>query len=314
MFFFRNARNVIILCYTHTLISHHSLLSRCAHTQSFDGIAILKNSVFKYTSFVMTTEAKKILIISGDEALTKKLPDLLTQAGYESFVTTELVTATTEIERVQPHLVILDFDDRTEDALLLLETLHISPNRRLRQIPVIVGFENGNILEIGRALKMGIKDYFITATFDSDDVMKKVKKCFESAGATLGVSAAKVLMVEDDKFLRELATQKFTKEGLKAISAMDGMQGIMLAEKELPDAILLDILLPGIDGFEVLKRIRANPALKKTPVFMLSNFGQTEDIQKSKDLGADQFLVKADHTLDEIVTMVREHMVKSKVA
>ncbi len=117
---------------------------------------------------------------------------------------------------------------------------------------------------------------------------------------------AKLLIVEDDKFLRELATQKLFKEGLDVSAAMDGEQGIMLAEKVIPDVILLDILLPGIDGSEVLSRIRANAALKATRVVMLSNFGQAEDLEKAKAGGADKFLVKANFTLDEIVAVVRE--------
>ncbi|MDO8520748.1 MAG: response regulator [bacterium] len=117
---------------------------------------------------------------------------------------------------------------------------------------------------------------------------------------------AKLLIIEDDKFLRELATQKLFKEGLDVSAATDGEQGILLAEKGVPDVILLDILLPGIDGFEVLKRVRANPALKQTHVIMLSNFGQNEDLEKAKTLGADKFLVKANFTLDEIVKVVRE--------
>lgn len=116
----------------------------------------------------------------------------------------------------------------------------------------------------------------------------------------------KLLIIEDDKFLRELAVQKLFKEGLDVSAAMDGEQGILLAEKFTPDVVLLDILLPGIDGFEVLKRIRANETLKATRVIMLSNFGQTEDLEKARVLGADKFLVKANYTLDEIIKVVHE--------
>ncbi|OGZ07299.1 MAG: hypothetical protein A3C93_04930 [Candidatus Lloydbacteria bacterium RIFCSPHIGHO2_02_FULL_54_17] len=116
----------------------------------------------------------------------------------------------------------------------------------------------------------------------------------------------KLLIIEDDKFLRELAVQKLIKDGLDVTSAMDGEQGIQSAEKTIPDAILLDILLPGIDGFEVLKRVRANPALANARVIMLSNFGQTEDVEKAKVAGADRFLIKANYTLDEIIAIVRE--------
>jgi len=184
----------------------------------------------------------------------------------------------------------------------------------MAQIPVLIGSENGNLLDISCALKLGAKEYFIKRSSLPADILKKAEKCFGDANGMTNVLSAKVLMVEDDKFLRELAIQKFTKEGMKTIAAMDGEQAVMLAEKELPDIILLDILLPGIDGFEALKRIRANAALLKTPVFMLSNFGQAEDIARAKELGVDQFLVKANYTLDEIVVMVRESLAKVKAS
>ena len=125
-------------------------------------------------------------------------------------------------------------------------------------------------------------------------------------------AVVKVLMIEDDKFLCELAKEQFTKEGFQTICAMEGESGVHLAEKELPDIILLDILLPGLDGFEVLKHIRANPSLKKTRVIMLSNFAREEEREKARQLGADLFLTKAEYTLDKIVGVMREVLTPPK--
>lgn len=122
----------------------------------------------------------------------------------------------------------------------------------------------------------------------------------------------KILLIEDDQFLQALAVQKFTKEGFQTLSAMDGERGIMLAEKEIPDVILLDILLPGIDGFAVLTRMQANPALQSVHVFMLSNYSQPEDVAKAQALGAERFLIKADYTLDQIADMVKESLTVQK--
>ncbi len=258
---------------------------------------------------MITADAKRILIISSDSALVEMLPDLLREVGYEPFTTKEIVTAIVELERVHPHLVILDMDDRAADALLFLETLRTNPSPRIADVPVIIGSEKGNLMEIDRALKLGVKDYFIKSKLEPEEAVAKVKKFFDAGKSALGSPPkAKVLMVEDDKFLRELAVQKFTKDGLEALSAIDGEQGLGIAEKELPDVILLDIMLPSIDGFEALKRIRKNPALNKTHIFMLSNFSQSEDVARAHGLGADAFLVKANFTLDEIADMVKKHL------
>ena len=106
--------------------------------------------------------------------------------------------------------------------------------------------------------------------------------------------------------VRDLAAQKMTKEKLEVSTAVDGEQGLALIEKIIPDVILLDILLPGIDGYEVLRRIRLNPALNNTHIAMLSNFGQREDIERALKGGADHFLVKANYTLDEVVEEVKK--------
>ena len=76
-------------------------------------------------------------------------------------------------------------------------------------------------------------------------------------------------------------------------------------QKLKPDLILLDLLLPGLDGFEVLKRVRANEALKETPVIIFSNLGQKEDIERAKGLGANDFLIKANFTLDDVVVKIK---------
>lgn len=116
---------------------------------------------------------------------------------------------------------------------------------------------------------------------------------------------AKILVVEDDKFLRELIVQKLLKEGYVTAEAIDGEEGLKKIKEEKPDMVLLDIILPGIDGFEVLKRAKEDEETKDIPVIILSNLGQQEDIDKGVELGAKDYLVKAEFTPGEIVEKVR---------
>ncbi len=115
----------------------------------------------------------------------------------------------------------------------------------------------------------------------------------------------KILIVEDDKFLRELISQKLVKEGYDIAEAVDGEEGAKMAPQVKPDLILLDLILPGIDGFEVLSRIKADPQSSAVPVIILSNLGQKEDVERGFKLGATDYMIKAHFTPGEIVEKVR---------
>jgi DNA-binding response OmpR family regulator len=114
-----------------------------------------------------------------------------------------------------------------------------------------------------------------------------------------------ILVVEDDKILRELISQKLEKENYKISAAIDGEEGLKKVKEEKPDIVLLDLILPGIDGFEVLERIKQDPEINKIPVVILSNLGQKEEIEKGLKLGATDYLIKAHFTLSEIVEKVK---------
>lgn len=116
--------------------------------------------------------------------------------------------------------------------------------------------------------------------------------------------AKKVLIVEDDEFLRSLTAKRLEKEGYEVAVAVDGESANGIATANKPDLILLDLLLPGLDGFEVLKRARADEVTKSTPIIVFSNLGQREDIEKAKGLGANDFLIKANFTLDDVIEKI----------
>lgn len=118
----------------------------------------------------------------------------------------------------------------------------------------------------------------------------------------------KILLVEDDRFLRELMSQKIIKMGEDLIVAVDGEEGIKKAKEEKPEIILLDLMLPGIDGFGVLSQIKADPEIADIPVIILSNLGQKEDIDRALNLGATDFLVKAHFTPQEIIDKVDQYL------
>ncbi|MDD5639743.1 MAG: response regulator [Candidatus Paceibacterota bacterium] len=119
---------------------------------------------------------------------------------------------------------------------------------------------------------------------------------------------AKILLIEDDKFLRELMAKKLMNMKYDVAIAVDGEEGLQKIKSEKPDLVLLDLILPGINGFEVLEKAKADPDTVTIPVIILSNLGQGEDIERGLKLGAKDFLVKAHFTPQEIIEKMKTYI------
>ena len=122
----------------------------------------------------------------------------------------------------------------------------------------------------------------------------------------------KTLLIEDDPLLYKVLSQRLKQEKIDVEVAVDGEEALKKAETSKPDLILLDIILPKKSGFEVLAELRKKPGFKKMPVVVLSNLGQEEDIKHMAKLGVQEYLVKADYSLSEMVDKVKEHLSKIK--
>lgn len=122
------------------------------------------------------------------------------------------------------------------------------------------------------------------------------------------LSGYTVMWVEDDQFLSEMISKKLQENGAELVFAGTGEEAMEKLEESKPDILLLDILLPGKSGFEVLEDMKNDEELKDIPVILFSNLGQQEDIDKGYNLGADKFLVKAtvdlNGVVDEIATIL----------
>lgn len=127
----------------------------------------------------------------------------------------------------------------------------------------------------------------------------------------MDIAKKTVLLVEDDEFLRTLAAKRLDKDGYGVAVAVDGDSAFNVAKETKPNLIVLDLLLPGQDGFEVLQKIKSDDSLKAIPVIVFSNLGQKEDIDRANYLGAASFLVKSNFTLDDLLEKVREQLAKN---
>lgn len=116
----------------------------------------------------------------------------------------------------------------------------------------------------------------------------------------MATNSKKILFVEDEEALQRAMGEMLEQKGFNVIRAMDGEIGLALSKKELPDIILLDLILPKKNGFEVLVEIKKDPATKDIPVIVLTNLEGSEDVEKALALGAMTYLVKANYNLSDI--------------
>lgn len=115
----------------------------------------------------------------------------------------------------------------------------------------------------------------------------------------------KVLLVEDDPFIADIYLTKLKETGFSVETAKDGREALEKIKEKKPDLLLLDIVLPGIDGWEILKEVKKNEAWKDIKILILSNLEQKPEIEKGLRLGADKYLVKAHYTPSEVIEEVK---------
>ena len=121
----------------------------------------------------------------------------------------------------------------------------------------------------------------------------------------------KILLIEHDKFLLKLYSDKLNREGFEVSMSITGEEGLGKVAAEKPDLVLLDIILPQKNGFDILSEIKLNSATKNIPVIILTNLGQDSDIKTGFELGAVDYLVKTDFSITKLPEIVRKYLASS---
>ncbi|OGG60472.1 hypothetical protein A2765_00025 [Candidatus Kaiserbacteria bacterium RIFCSPHIGHO2_01_FULL_56_24] len=262
---------------------------------------------------------KKILIIEDDPFLGDVLTQKLQHEGYEITLVQDGAEGLSAISRVKPDLILLDIILPTMSGYEILEKKHADP--LIAPIPTIIVSNSGQPVEITRALALGVHDYLVKAQFDPEEVLSKVRASLgETSGAPSDAPSVvikpavkvgsgklvgkKVMWVEDDVFLNDILAKKLTDEGCIPLNARDGEEALKVLEKETPEVLLLDLVLPGISGFDVLRKMKADERLKGIPVIVFSNLSQASDIEKARQIGAVKHLIKAQMDVSEVVAEI----------
>lgn len=117
-----------------------------------------------------------------------------------------------------------------------------------------------------------------------------------------------ILIVEDDSFVMDIYQTKLVQEGFGITTAANGMEALKILEKEKPNLILLDIIMPYVDGLEVLKKVRSMDQMKDVPIILLTNLSQKEEVDQGMALGANDYLIKSHFTPSEVLEKVNKYL------
>lgn len=251
----------------------------------------------------------KILLIEDDKTLAELLEKKFQASGYEVTVVMDGVKGLASIKEIKPDLVLLDIIIPSLNGYEILEAKRDDP--QIKDIPVIIISNSGQPVELQRAIELGAQDYFIKAQIDPDEILSKVQAIVPATKTDSNVSLMnkKIMLIEDDSFLSDVLTKKLLNEKCNVIHATSGEMALDLIEKEIPDVVLLDIILPGISGFDTLQKIKTNPKSKDVKVIVLSNLSQQDNKDRAKELGAMLFIVKATSTPADIFSTLKSLLV-----
>ncbi len=252
---------------------------------------------------------EKILIIENNVALGERIAKILKEDGYVTFLVNDGAEGLKSIYDILPHLIIMDLTITGEmDAYTVLEKKH--SDVMLSKIPVFLLSNDGNPINMRRVPEGSVADFIATLELDPLNILNRVNIYFKHAEAPVkevenDEKKKKIFWIEDDKLIGSILEKKFIASKFELVHVVNGEEALARLKVFTPDIIVTDLMLPGIDGFEILQKIRMEERFKKTPVMILSNLSKPSDFEKAKLLGASKYLVKAASSLDQIVSEVR---------
>lgn len=260
------------------------------------------------------SKAKKVLIITGNASFGDKIKSELDKSGYEVQLQKEGNEGLKAIYDILPHLVLVDIEVPGLNGYEILKRKN--QEAMLSKIPVFLMSTEGVPINMREVSNGSVQEFIVSVHAEADEVVKKVNGHFgvvpQVAPAPAQSSGKRILWVEDDKLIGNILGKKLSNSGFDLVLAKNGEQAMQELAKQKPDAILIDLLLPGMNGFEILQQIRSNNSFKDVPVMVLSNLSKQSDVERTRILGAQKFMVKATASLDQIIAEVN-NLIKNKV-
>ena len=254
------------------------------------------------------SKKEKILIITGDGTFGEKVVEALKKDHYENvFLVKNGAEGLKNIYDVLPHLILLDVTLPGADGYEILAKKQAE--KMLAKIPVFLLSTQGVPINMRNVSPGSVTEFIIAFHVNPEEVVEKINRQFDYSNRTSQEGAVedgaaikkKVLWVEDDKLIGTILAKKLIAAGFDLFHAKNGDEALKTLKTTLPNAIVVDLILPGMSGFDILQAINLDGRLKMVPKMVLSNLSRPSDIEKAKALGAQKFLVKAATSLDQIV-------------
>ncbi|MCH7605365.1 response regulator [Patescibacteria group bacterium] len=266
----------------------------------------------------MAEKKKFVLLIEDEQTIANLIQLRLEKAGYIVQTEKNGKVALTLIPKLKPDLILLDLMLPGLGGFDIMEAL--SKDHILPDMPIVVISNSGQPVEIERALNLGVRDYLIKVNFSPDEVLEKVNQVI-AAGKTrkekkrtkkLSATPKGILLVEDDLILSDVLERKFMLAKQQVFKALSANEARIILKKEKIDIILLDLVLPDVDGFTFLEELKHEGHTKNIPVIILSNLGQRQEIDRGINAGADDYIVKSNTVPEEILKKVEALLKKGQ--
>ncbi|MDE2040992.1 MAG: response regulator [Patescibacteria group bacterium] len=260
----------------------------------------------------VSSKTEKILIITGDGSFGNQLAVALNKDGYDHVTSVQNGTeGLKSIYDTLPHLVLIDITLPGIDGYTVLSKKQAEP--LLAKIPVFLLSTQGVPINMRNVPPGSVAEYIMALHADPADIVTKINRQFNHAGLAANMAAGgaqnvakkKLLWVEDDRLIGTILAKKLLSSGFDLYHSKNGEEALDTLKSVIPDVIVVDLILPGMSGFDILQAVNADARLRAVPKMVLSNLSKPSDIEKARALGAQKFLVKAATSLDQIVSEVR---------
>lgn len=243
---------------------------------------------------------KTILVVEDEEPLIETLKLKLEKEGFAVVTAEDGEEGIKKAESAKPDIILLDLllpKVKGEDVLAYLKK-----HAELKKIPVIIISNSGQPVEIKKLLENGADDYIIKADFTIDDILERVHNTLEKQSGR-----PDVLVAEDETFLRTVLAKKLRLLGFRVLTTLDGDITLKMILEMKPKVVLLDLLMPGISGIEVLHALKNNTSHDRslTKVIILSNYSGKEDEPVIRKMTSGYF-IKSNFDIDDIVAKIKE--------